>query len=315
MRYALPDNVVHLEVHYLHDDRADRSGDQPSGGCPRLSGSALHARAVPEADRAQGGCPSMIGQVSWRTGRGRLPGRRLSLQPRILEFHHRTIPRPLHRPLLRRLLLDGAHHARAAVAADATSPELHPGRAYHTISTGYAGFLGAMLKRGPAAPLLLSEHGIYTKERKIDLFQAEWIRDNRGVFEKDTSESPTSATSCGRFFEALGRDVLRRADRIVACTRPTACARSGRRAAERTENIPNGINLPRCSRCARGAGRVPAGVCLIGRVVPIKDVKTFIRAMRTVVNRLPDAEGWIAGPRTRTRPTPASAARWRPAWG
>jgi hypothetical protein len=36
--------------------------------------------------------------------------------------------------------------------------------------------------------LLLSEHGIYTKERKIDLFQAEWIRDNRGVLEKDTSE-------------------------------------------------------------------------------------------------------------------------------
>jgi glycosyltransferase involved in cell wall biosynthesis len=31
-------------------------------------------------------------------------------------------------------------------------------------------------------------------------------------------------------------------------------------------------------------------------VVPIKDVKTYIRAMRTVVNRLPEAEGWIAGP-------------------
>ena len=37
-------------------------------------------------------------------------------------------------------------------------------------------------------------------------------------------------------------------------------------------------------------------LCLIGRVVPIKDVKTFIRAMRRVVNRLPQAEGWIAGP-------------------
>jgi glycosyltransferase involved in cell wall biosynthesis len=38
-------------------------------------------------------------------------------------------------------------------------------------------------------------------------------------------------------------------------------------------------------------------MCLIGRVVPIKDIKTFIRAMRTVVNRLPaNAEAWIAGP-------------------
>jgi glycosyltransferase involved in cell wall biosynthesis len=35
---------------------------------------------------------------------------------------------------------------------------------------------------------------------------------------------------------------------------------------------------------------------MLGRVVPIKDVKTFIRAIRTLVNRLPEAEGWIAGP-------------------
>lgn len=37
-------------------------------------------------------------------------------------------------------------------------------------------------------------------------------------------------------------------------------------------------------------------LCLIGRVVPIKDIKTFIRAMRAVVNQMPEAEAWIAGP-------------------
>ena len=40
----------------------------------------------------------------------------------------------------------------------------------------------------------------------------------------------------------------------------------------------------------------PPVLCLIGRVVPIKDIKTFVRAMRRVVNELPGAEGWIAGP-------------------
>ena len=35
---------------------------------------------------------------------------------------------------------------------------------------------------------------------------------------------------------------------------------------------------------------------LIGRVVPIKDIRGFIRAMRGVVAALPDAEGWIVGP-------------------
>lgn len=37
-------------------------------------------------------------------------------------------------------------------------------------------------------------------------------------------------------------------------------------------------------------------MCLIGRVVPIKDIKTYIRATRVMVNRRPDIEAWIAGP-------------------
>jgi len=41
---------------------------------------------------------------------------------------------------------------------------------------------------------------------------------------------------------------------------------------------------------------VPPVLCLIGRVVPIKDIKTFIRAMRIVANRMPEVQGWIAGP-------------------
>lgn len=35
---------------------------------------------------------------------------------------------------------------------------------------------------------------------------------------------------------------------------------------------------------------------LLGRIVPIKDIKTFIRAMRTIVIQLPEAEGWLIGP-------------------
>ena len=41
---------------------------------------------------------------------------------------------------------------------------------------------------------------------------------------------------------------------------------------------------------------MPPVLCLIGRVVPIKDVKNFIRALRSVINQMPEAEGWIAGP-------------------
>jgi glycosyltransferase involved in cell wall biosynthesis len=66
---------------------------------------------------------------------------------------------------------------------------------------------------------------------------------------------------------------------------------------ERTCNIPNGVDVPRFAalRALRGP-TVPPVLCLIGRVVPIKDIKTFIRSMVTVVQRLPDAQAWIAGP-------------------
>jgi len=66
---------------------------------------------------------------------------------------------------------------------------------------------------------------------------------------------------------------------------------------ERTQNVPNGIDLPRLSklRALRPADPPPV-LCLIARVVPIKDVKTFIRAMRSVVTLLSQAEAWIAGP-------------------
>ena len=76
---------------------------------------------------------------------------------------------------------------------------------------------------------------------------------------------------------------------------PSARAYSKR--TSRTRNIPNGINLKALAplREQRPA-QVPPILCLIGRVVPIKDIKTFIRAMRTVVNRIPAAEAWIAGP-------------------
>jgi polysaccharide biosynthesis protein PelF len=68
-------------------------------------------------------------------------------------------------------------------------------------------------------------------------------------------------------------------------------------AQDRTRVVPNGIDLPRFAalRESRPAG-VPPVVGLIGRVVPIKDIKTFIRAMHSVCTQNPQAEGWIVGP-------------------
>ncbi|MFY0057094.1 GT4 family glycosyltransferase PelF, partial [Acinetobacter baumannii] len=61
----------------------------------------------------------------------------------------------------------------------------------------------------------------------------------------------------------------------------------------RTRVIPNGIDLDAwAGALERRPPGIPPVVGLVGRVVPIKDVKTFIRAMRGVVSAMPEAEGW-----------------------
>ncbi len=175
---------------------------------------------------------------------------------------------------------------------------LPPARIYHAISTGYAGLLGVMLKRERPAPLLLSEHGIYVKERKIDLFQAQWIKDNRGVFERDPGQISYFRQMWIRFFEQLGYVTYLAADDIVALYEANRQRQLRDGApAERTRCIPNGIDIVRYGplRNQRPADPPPI-LCLIGRVVTIKDVKTYIRAMPAILEKLPQAEAWIAGP-------------------
>lgn len=173
-------------------------------------------------------------------------------------------------------------------------------RALHAISTGYAGLMGCILKRLWNCPFLLSEHGIYTKERKIDLAQAGWIAEN-----PDEALSGGLDTGTGyvrslwiRFFERIGLLVYGSADPVIALYdgNRQRQIKDGADAAL-TRVIPNGIDLQRWGDvlASRPEGIAPV-VGLIGRVVPIKDVKTFIRSLRGVVSAMPEVEGWIVGP-------------------
>ncbi|MEC4673142.1 MAG: GT4 family glycosyltransferase PelF, partial [Nitrospirota bacterium] len=176
--------------------------------------------------------------------------------------------------------------------------KLIPAKVYHTISTGYAGFLGTLLHYRTGHPLILSEHGIYNKERQIDLLQFNWLKDNRLSFEKGTEQFGYLQQLWIRFYGTLGRMCYEAANPIVSLYDFNR-QRQIQDGADpsRTQIIPNGIPVERFEPLRNRRPSVPPPVlCLIGRVVPIKDVKTFIRTMRTVVNRIPEAEGWIAGP-------------------
>lgn len=296
MRYELPDNVVHLEAHFLHDQRpvpaiVPRKGSpevfaevrelhanyrDPSAGAGRgmLAGLMKHRREGRYSD-----ADFLYSEEAWQYITEQY--REHCTDPSFIDYFWTV--RIMHQPL--GYLMD-------------LSRRFIPCRAYHSISTGYAGLLGAMLKQERKRPLILTEHGIYTKERKIDLFQAQWIRDSRDAMARNDLDVAYFRQLWVRFFEALGRECYHASDRIIALYESNRQRQIADGAPpERTSCIPNGVNLPQLMQLqALRPKEIPMVVVFIGRVVPIKDVKTFIRAMRAAVNRMPALEAWIAGP-------------------
>lgn len=305
VKYTLPDNLKHLESHYLHEaavgmQPAAQDGDDAAFGEVDQLHDAFRAarerRAAADGDitlhglldrvlpqLAAGGplakAQFLHSDAAWQ--RVVRDYRARCTDPSFVDYFWTV--RIMHAPLWQLFAI-----AQSAPRA----------RVLHTISTGYAGMLGVFLTALQKRPLLLTEHGIYTKERKIDLFQSTWVRDNRGVFERRGGQVAYFKDLWIRFFEGLGRSCYASSRHIVSLYEANRQRQIADGApAARTRSIPNGVDVAKFAPLRRADDApVPPVACLIGRMVPIKDVKTFIRAMRTVVDRVPNAEGWIAGP-------------------
>ncbi len=169
--------------------------------------------------------------------------------------------------------------------------------AYHAMSTGYAGMLGVMGHLSRQKPFLLTEHGIYTRERRIEIALAEWIGTQR--FTGGTIR-PVSETVRGfwmRIFEQIGRIVYHYADPVITLFEGNRDVEIREGAdPEKIRIIPNGISpsepRPRNPRLP-GEDRI---VALVGRVVPIKDVKTFLQAAHIVGEQEASVRFLVLGP-------------------
>ncbi len=174
-----------------------------------------------------------------------------------------------------------------------------PADVYHSVSTGYAGYLGSMLKARTGMPYIISEHGIYTKEREIDLAHVDWIPDDIDPFRVGLDDNMSYLRQTWiKFFQSLGRMSYHSADHVYTLFNGNRLRQIEDGAREdQLSIIPNGVDVDRLSKCRRADDTpIPPVAALIGRIVPIKDIKTFIRAMRIVVSKVPDAEGWLIGP-------------------
>ena len=53
---------------------------------------------------------------------------------------------------------------------------LVPARLYHALCTGYAGLYATRAHLETGRPILLTEHGIYTNERRVEITMADWLQ-------------------------------------------------------------------------------------------------------------------------------------------
>lgn len=154
---------------------------------------------------------------------------------------------------------------------------------YHTLCTGYAGFAGAVARSVQGRPLLLTEHGIYHRERSIEIDASSAVRGNQ----RDQWK---------KLFFALSRLAYTASDEIITLFETNRRLELALGAPEeRSRVIPNGIDLDRY-RAVQRRKRPGAHVGLIGRIVPIKDVKTFIVCAQAVAQEVAPVEFHCIGP-------------------
>ncbi len=157
---------------------------------------------------------------------------------------------------------------------------------YHCVATGYAGLLGSMAKYIYNSKLIVSEHGIYTREREEELLKASWVG---GIYKKIWIEQ----------FKKMSQLAYDKAD-IVTALYPHArelqidlgCD------SRKIEITPNGIEVERFADI-QGKTEEDEGFINIGavvRVAPIKDIKTMIRAFAFAKKEVPNLKLWIMGP-------------------
>jgi glycosyltransferase involved in cell wall biosynthesis len=132
-------------------------------------------------------------------------------------------------------------------------------------------------------PFLLTEHGLYHKEREMEIRRAEFVKG----YQRDMWIS---------MYTGISRLCYRHADLVISLFEQNRRKQIEMGAdAEKAFVIPNGIDIPRFSSVVRKK-REGFHVGLVGRVVPIKDIKTFILMSKMVAGAIPEATFWCIGP-------------------
>jgi glycosyltransferase involved in cell wall biosynthesis len=154
---------------------------------------------------------------------------------------------------------------------------------YHALNAGYAGLLGCLCKLNTGGNLIVTEHGLYLKERRFELENSEvpsWLQ---GMYEK--------------FFESLVRTVYSYSDIVTSvCKDHTRFQREVDKNLEKIRVIYNGIDTEkfRNHSLSNSKDKDWINIGTITRITPIKDILTVIRSAQYVLEKH-DATYYIVG--------------------
>ncbi|QBR83796.1 DUF3492 domain-containing protein [Legionella israelensis] len=161
-------------------------------------------------------------------------------------------------------------------------------------STGYAGLLAAMLQQRYDYPFVLSEHGLYSKERNIELLQSNMFAERNPLISNKKNFSYQHHLWIN-FFDSLARTAYNQANKIISlfeAARNQQLASGARE--DKTEIVPNGIDIKKYAPFRRSPeDSIPKIVCFVGRIIRIKDIKTLIRASALMVSKDKNIRIWI----------------------
>ncbi|WP_134686528.1 GT4 family glycosyltransferase PelF [Brevibacillus migulae] len=163
--------------------------------------------------------------------------------------------------------------------------ELPEADVYHTVSTGYAGVIASLGKHLYKKPMILTEHGIYSREREEEIIKADWVK---GYF-KDLWI---------RYFYGLSRCAYGYADHVVSLFNRNKEIQMELGCEESLiKIIPNGIKINEYTALpAKEENDSTLHIGAIVRVVPIKDIKTMIQSFARVKKEIQEAKFTIMGP-------------------
>ena len=156
---------------------------------------------------------------------------------------------------------------------------------YHSLSTGYSGIIGSMHKFRENKPFLLSEHGIYTREREEEIIKADWVK---GIYKDLWINQFYKLSDCSYESADAVTSLFQKAAEIQV---DLGCDR------EKIRVIGNGVDIEQFEHLKTSKENdeyINIGAVL--RVSPIKDVKTMINSFYLAQQTDKRLKLWIMGP-------------------